>query len=383
MADEHYWQFLAEIEYKYGEDKDGAYYEIEPFQIIAPDVMEEHLNNLRIEFFLDIKPVVLPLTPIPGTLILTFESNARIPGNRDRRTKRAATNFLLFRILGDKEIIKITKKEELTHSKLLMREKISNIVEQEEHSEIDPNEPVEEHSEEDPNMSNDASSNRNDTPSISATNNQNVPQTDSELKEFYTKNNDQIDIRNLKRCPTPGCSGFYKNRDMKKCIICYRRATTELAKQHYTKTMRKEMRKSKKMYKRMKFREMMTMEERKMRIREAKLEIIKRMKMKYEEERRKYCVPDMSVGLIPNVNNTLPIFQIYIKRMDGETTTVDTSYTDSIYRIKEKIQYKEGVPLNDQRLIFQGRQLEDNRTLSDYNIKENFTLHLILRLRGD
>lgn len=76
------------------------------------------------------------------------------------------------------------------------------------------------------------------------------------------------------------------------------------------------------------------------------------------------------------------VCQVFVKTLQGTTITVDVDPNDTIGEVKKKIRHKENIPAEDQRLIWSGKQLDDDRTLADYNIGDQSTLHLLLRLKG-
>ncbi|VEU43009.1 unnamed protein product [Pseudo-nitzschia multistriata] len=97
-------------------------------------------------------------------------------------------------------------------------------------------------------------------------------------------------------------------------------------------------------------------------------------------------VPTMNIGSLGGRYSVLDIprggMQLFVKTLTGKTVAIEVEEGESIEEVKAKIAEKEGIPPEQQRLIFGGQQLQDQKTLDDYDVGDDATLHLVLRLRG-
>lgn len=89
-----------------------------------------------------------------------------------------------------------------------------------------------------------------------------------------------------------------------------------------------------------------------------------------------------TMHLILRLRSGPPLTKVYVKCLNGETIEIETRPDETVLDVKRKMAEQEGIPVDQQRMIFAGRHLEDSCTLSDYAISHESTIYMVLRLRG-
>lgn len=92
---------------------------------------------------------------------------------------------------------------------------------------------------------------------------------------------------------------------------------------------------------------------------------------------------DYSIRVKSTFRLQVPAARVLIKRLDGRTITLSVAWTDTIEDVKQKLEQAWKIPKYEQRLIFEGKELEDERTLLSYDITAESTLYFLQNLRGD